>query len=78
VQVPASKLVPYRVPWADLLRRVFGVDVLCCPRCGERTKMIAFVHERGAIQRVLTHLGLPADPPHLERARGPPEQTFGW
>ncbi|MFO0393576.1 MAG: hypothetical protein ACK548_17130, partial [Planctomycetota bacterium] len=22
-----------RLPWADLLRRVFGIDVLVCPKC---------------------------------------------
>jgi hypothetical protein len=30
-----------RLPWADLLKRVFGDDVLQCP-CGGRRKVVAF------------------------------------
>jgi hypothetical protein len=35
----------YRVPWADLLKKVFAVDVLACPECGGRLKLIAFIAE---------------------------------
>ena len=66
----------YRLPWADLLRRVFDVDVLACARCGGRMTLLAFVHERRAVRRVLLHLGLPADVEPVERARGPPEPSF--
>ncbi|HYH99342.1 hypothetical protein [Hyalangium sp.] len=69
---------PYRVPWADLLKHVFGVDVLCCAACGGRMKVLAFVQERTAVRRILEHLGLDATCPRLERARGPPEPTFEW
>ncbi len=31
---------PHRRPWAELLRRVFAVDVLECPLCGGRTRVI--------------------------------------
>ena len=27
--------------WADLMRRTFGIDVLACPRCGGRFRLIA-------------------------------------
>jgi hypothetical protein len=30
-----------RLPWADLLKRVFGDDVLQCP-CGGRRWVVAF------------------------------------
>ena len=68
----------YRLPWADLLRRVFDVDVLACARCGGRMTLLAFVHERRAVRRVLLHLGLPADVEPVERARGPPAPAFDW
>jgi hypothetical protein len=32
----------YRVPWADLLKKVFARDVLACPECGGRLRLIAF------------------------------------
>jgi len=48
---------PYRVPWADLLRRVFAVDVLSCP-CGGRLQLVAFIAEVTVAKRILDHLGL--------------------
>jgi hypothetical protein len=31
------------IRWSDLLKRVFGVDVLRCPRCGGRRHMISVI-----------------------------------
>ncbi len=37
---------PGRRPWAELLGRVFALDVLECPRCGGRTRVMAVaLHE---------------------------------
>ncbi len=53
-----------RINWADLLRRVYGVDVLRCPDCGGRLSFVAVVTERAAIERILKHLGeSPSGPP---------------
>jgi len=41
---------PVRIPWADLLRRVFAVDVLVCPRCAGRMHVLT---GRDAIGSVL-------------------------
>jgi len=35
-----------RIPWAELLERVFGADILRCPRCGGRRHMIAQITQR--------------------------------
>lgn len=59
-----------RIPWAELLARVFKEDVLACQRCGGRMRVIAFVKERAAIKKVLAHLGLPATGPPARPARG--------
>lgn len=32
-------------PWADLLARTFGIDVLDCPRCHGRMKLVAMLTE---------------------------------
>jgi hypothetical protein len=29
--------------WADLMRRTFGINVLACPRCGGRLRLIALI-----------------------------------
>jgi hypothetical protein len=60
-----------RLPWAVLLKRVFLVDVLECPKCRGRMKLLAAITAPAAIRRILLHLGLPADAPHLARARPP-------
>jgi hypothetical protein len=44
--------------WADLMRRVFEMDVLVCSRCGGRMSVLATIDDPAAIQRILTHLGL--------------------
>jgi Putative transposase len=63
---------PYRLPWAELLRRVFLVDVLDCPRCHARMRIVAIVTEPAAVERILRHLGENAQPPTIAGARAPP------
>jgi len=48
----------YRVPWADLLKKVFAVDVFACPDCGGRLQVIAFIADDAVAGRILIHLGL--------------------
>jgi hypothetical protein len=63
----------YRLPWADLLRRVFLVDALECPRCKGRMRIVAAVMEATAVERMLRHLGHEPRAPTLTPARAPPE-----
>jgi hypothetical protein len=35
----------YRLDWAALLKRVFGLDVLKCPRCQSKMRLIACIEE---------------------------------
>ena len=62
---------PYR-PWAELLRRTFGLDVLACPRCQGRMRLLATVTEPKSVARYLRALGEPTDGPARAPARGPP------
>ena len=39
--------------WAELLRRVFAVDVLRCDRCGGRRRLIATVMRPSAVRAIL-------------------------
>ncbi len=58
--------------WANLMRRAFGFDVLACPRCGGRLRLIALLDESVVTERILRHLGLPAELPPARPARAPP------
>lgn len=71
---PRGGVVPTqgRAPWAQLLRRVWGIDVLRCATCGSRRVVIA-VHEPGAATRILEWLGLDSIGPQLAEARAPPD-----
>ena len=57
-----------RDQWAELMRRTFGVDVLACPRCGGRLRLVALIEQASVNQRVLRHLGLPTDVPEPRHA----------
>ena len=52
-----------RMRWAQLLKRVFDIDIEHCPHCGGQLKLIAAIEEPAVIARILTHLGLAAQPP---------------
>ena len=60
------------IPWADLLKRTFGVDALRCPRCSGRFQIRAVVRGAWVAGKLLGVLGLPAEQQRLLPARGPP------
>jgi hypothetical protein len=61
-----------RYTWAQLMRRVFKLDVLECPFCKGRRKLIALITDAPVIRAILDCLGLPSDPPGLAPTRWPP------
>ena len=68
--------------WAELMKRVWELDVLECPRCRGRMKIVAAIHSPNAIQKILNYLGLPSRASPLPLARLPinwngPEKTAG-
>ena len=66
-----------RLPWPDLLRRVFAEDVLTCP-CGGRRSVTAFVTDQRLASSLLASLGLPAEPATFALARDPPQAELAW
>lgn len=42
--------------WAALLYRALGIDVLACPHCGGRLRLIATVEDPGVVDRILVHV----------------------
>jgi hypothetical protein len=58
--------------WAELMRRTFGLDVLACPRCGGRLRLVALIENASVVQRILRHLGLPTEVLEPRPARASP------
>ena len=56
---------PRNYTWAELMKRVWGVDVLQCDRCGGRMRILAAIHSPEAIRGILECLGLPSRAPPI-------------
>jgi hypothetical protein len=57
--------------WAVLMRRAFELEVLGCPRCGGRLRLIGTIGDPDVIRKILVHLGLALSPD--SRGPAPPE-----
>ncbi len=55
------------------MQRAFGLDVLACPRCGGRLRLIATIEDPAVVEQILAHLGLSPPPPPPDPA--PPAGT---
>ena len=66
-----------KAAWAKLIRKVYEVDPLLCPKCGAPMRVIALIQDPTVIERILSWLGLweplgvSAPPPPAERASLP-------
>ena len=65
--------------WARRLKRVFGIEIEQCARCGGRLKVIASIEEPELIERILAHRrerGEEATPTAALGARAPPQASL--
>ena len=71
-----------RQQWAALLKKVWDVDALKCPKCGGNMKIISFIEQPSVIRRILKHLDLwenPRPPPQpLELVCEPIAEYVPW
>lgn len=67
-----------RMTWAELLKRVFQIDLTTCPDCGGAVRFIAAVMKREVVVKILDHLKLPTAIPQWVPARGPPMPAFDF
>jgi hypothetical protein len=44
--------------WARLIKHVYEVDPLVCPRCAGPMRLNAFIEQPAVIEKILTHLGI--------------------
>jgi hypothetical protein len=62
-----------RLSWAELMQRVFAVDVLECPRCRGRLRILAVITSPKAVRAILACIGsdpLPRSPPGVDESVG--------
>ena len=55
--------------WAELMKRAWDLDVLECPRCRARMRIIAAIRSESAAEKILISLGLPSRAPPVTPAR---------
>jgi len=58
--------------WAALLRQIFEVDPLVCPRCAGPMRIVACITQAAVIDQILTHLRTRAATGAQPGARSPP------
>ena len=44
--------------WAEMIRKVYEVDPLVCPKCGGQMKIISFLTDWDVVDRIIDHLKL--------------------
>jgi hypothetical protein len=64
------------IEWAVLMQRTWALDVLACPRCALKMRVLSTITDRATIRRILTHLGVRADPLPRAPARDPTEDQI--
>ena len=66
--------------WARRLKRVFGVDIEQCVRCGGRLRVIASIEDPELIQCILAHRRERGEEPPSVSSLGPraPPQGLLW
>ena len=54
-----------------MIRKVYEVDPMVCPRCGGRMKVVAFLTEHAVVDRIIGHLKLT-----FVASKPPPSHVF--
>jgi len=65
-----------RLTWAELMRRVFAIDVLRCDGCGGSRTIIAAITQPEAIRAILICLGIPTAAKRQHPPRAPPQSEL--
>ncbi len=76
VEEPEGSTASPNWTWAQLLKRVFSIDMERCPVCQQGTlRIIAAITEVSVIQKILRHLKLAVGPPPIAPAH---QAAFAW
>ncbi len=55
--------------WAEIICKVYEIDLLLCPSCGGQMKVISFIEDHNAIDKTICHLRIT-----FQAERPPPPQ----
>jgi hypothetical protein len=55
--------------WRNCIKKIYGIDLLECPRCGAEMRIVSFITEYAVIKKILDHLELRKE----DLSRGPPQ-----
>ena len=69
IDVDPQRKTHHRLLWAQLLARVFQVDVFSCPRCSSRMSQISWILNKDSIREILDSVGLATDSPEAHPPR---------
>ena len=65
-----------RASWARLLKKIFEVDPLLCPRCQVPLQLVSVITEPKVVDKILAHRrSMPAEERELFQERAPPGET---
>jgi len=56
--------------WAEMIKKIYEVDPLLCPRCGGQMSILTFIEEPKVIDKIIRHLNLT-----FKAIRPPPPQA---
>lgn len=70
-----EKVKHERLRWAEMLKRVFEIDVTICPKCSGRMEQIAVIKDKTVAKKIIESLGEVTTfrPLEVVADRGPPE-----
>jgi hypothetical protein len=57
--------------WAAMIRKVYEIDPMLCPKCGGLMKVAAFIMDYQAVDRIINHLKL-----RFVAEKPPPNHVF--
>ncbi|MFO7980195.1 MAG: transposase [Candidatus Aminicenantes bacterium] len=56
--------------WAEMIKKVYEIDPLICPKCGGTMRIVSFIEDHKVIDKIITHLNLT-----FKAIRPPPPQA---
>ena len=67
-----------RLPWSELLKRVFGISALHCSQCGNPMRVLAAITDPAVAKCILVSMNLPPRAPPLVPAARPEPLADAW